>query len=173
MLAFCRLTNLLILLIISRKCIFSQIITQGGIKFISQQESWISLVSCKRKSMRSDCASLVTGLPSWLSWWRICPQCGRPGFDPWVGKMPWRRERLPTPEFWPGEFHGSPWGCKESDTTEQLSLSCTAINVTASYFIWEWSRYLINLHHLTKLQSFQLPESLKKLFLSIIKHNYS
>ena len=36
--------------------------------------------------------------------------------------MPWRGERLPTPAFWPGEFHGlySPWGCKESDTTERL-----------------------------------------------------
>ena len=46
-------------------------------------------------------------------------------FDPWVGKIPWRRERLPTPVFSPGEFHGlySPWGRKESDTTEQLSLS--------------------------------------------------
>ena len=34
------------------------------------------------------------------------------------------REQLPTPVFWPGEFHGlySPWGCKESDTTERLSL---------------------------------------------------
>ena len=44
----------------------------------------------------------------------------RPEFDPWVGKIPWRRERLPTPVFWPGEFHGlySPWGCKESDMTE-------------------------------------------------------
>ena len=30
----------------------------------------------------------------------------RPGFDPWVRKIPWRRERLPTPVFWPGEFHG-------------------------------------------------------------------
>ena len=31
--------------------------------------------------------------------------------------------KVPTPVFWPGEFHGpySPWGCKESDTTEQLS----------------------------------------------------
>ena len=29
---------------------------------------------------------------------------GRPGFDPWVGKIPWRRERLPTPVFWPREF---------------------------------------------------------------------
>ena len=32
--------------------------------------------------------------------------CRRPGFDPWVGKIPWRRERLPTPVFWPREFHG-------------------------------------------------------------------
>ena len=29
-----------------------------------------------------------------------------PGFDPWVGKIPWRRRWLPTPKFWPGEFHG-------------------------------------------------------------------
>ena len=43
--------------------------------------------------------------------------------DSWVGKIPWRRDRLPTPVFWPGEFHGlySPWGHKESDVTEQLS----------------------------------------------------
>ena len=40
------------------------------------------------------------------------------------GSIPGRRERLPTPVFWPGEFHGlySPWGHKESDTTERLSL---------------------------------------------------
>ena len=40
--------------------------------------------------------------------------------NPWVGKIPWRRERLPTSVFWPGEFHGlySPWGPKESDMTE-------------------------------------------------------
>ena len=46
-------------------------------------------------------------------------------FNPWVGKIPWRRECLPTPVFWPGEFHGlySPRGRKESDTTEGLSLS--------------------------------------------------
>jgi len=30
----------------------------------------------------------------WLSWERIGPKCRRPGFDPWVGKIPWRRERL-------------------------------------------------------------------------------
>ena len=54
---------------------------------------------------------------------------GRPEFNPWVGKVSWRRERLPTPVYWPGEFHGqrslagcSPWGCKESNTTEPLWL---------------------------------------------------
>ena len=42
----------------------------------------------------------------------------------WVGKIPWRRERLPTPVFWSGEFHGlySPEGCRVN-TTEWLSLS--------------------------------------------------
>ena len=51
---------------------------------------------------------------------RIRLQCGRSGFDPWVGKIPWRGAGLPTPVFWPGEFHGlySSRGCKESDTTE-------------------------------------------------------
>ena len=60
-------------------------------------------------------------------------QCGRPGFDPCVGKIPWRRERLPTPVFWPGEVHGlySPWGCKESDMTEWLTLSTNLSSETS------------------------------------------
>ena len=33
-------------------------------------------------------------------------QCKMPGFDPWVGKIPWRREFLHTLVFLPGEFHG-------------------------------------------------------------------
>ena len=47
-----------------------------------------------------------------------------------VGKIPWRREWLPTPVFLPEESHGqrslvgcSPWGCKESDMTERLTLA--------------------------------------------------
>ena len=53
-----------------------------------------------------------------------------PGFKPWVRKIPWRRECLPTSVFLPGEFHGqrslvsySPWSHKASDTTERLTLS--------------------------------------------------
>ena len=67
------------------------------------QYSWASLV-----------AQLVKNLPAVQEIW----------VQSWVGKIPWRRERLPTPAFWPGEFHGlySPWGHKESDMTEGLSL---------------------------------------------------
>ena len=55
----------------------------------------------------------------------ICLQCGRPGFDIWVGKIPWRRKWQPTPVFLTGESPGqrslagySPWGRKLSDTME-------------------------------------------------------
>ena len=53
--------------------------------------------------------------------------------ETWVGKIPWRRERQPTAVFWPGEFHGlySPWGHKESDTTERLSLSLNDLDKAA------------------------------------------
>ena len=47
--------------------------------------------------------SSILGLPWWHRWQRIHLQCGRPGFDPWVGKIPWRRAWQPTPVFLPGE----------------------------------------------------------------------
>ena len=58
------------------------------------------------------------------------PAMQKPGFDPWVRKIPWRREWQPTPVFLHGESPGqrnlagySPWGPKELDTTERLTLS--------------------------------------------------
>ena len=51
-------------------------------------------------------------------------------FNPCVGKIPWKREWLPTPVFLPGEFHKQrrlagycPWGHKDSDTIERLTLT--------------------------------------------------
>ena len=51
-------------------------------------------------------------------------------FDPWVGKIAWRRAWQSTPVFLPGESHGqrslagySSWGHKKSDTTERLSVT--------------------------------------------------
>ena len=53
----------------------------------------------------------------------VCLQCRRRGFDPWVGKIPWRSVWQPTPVFLPGELHGQrslvsygACGCKELDT---------------------------------------------------------
>ena len=55
-------------------------------------------------------------------------RCKRCGFNPWVGKIPWRRKCQPTQVFLPGKFHGqrslagySRWRLKESDTTERLN----------------------------------------------------
>ena len=74
------------------------------------------------------------GYPLQYSWASLVAQLVKKPpamWDPWIGKIPWRRERLPTPVFWPGEFHGlyRPWGHKESDTTKQLSLSLVAQNI--------------------------------------------
>ena len=84
-------------------------------------------------------SSHYSGLPWWLRQQRIHQQCGRPGFNPWLGKIPWRRECLPTPVFLLAESHGqrnlagcSPWGRKELDTTEWLS---TAQHVAQPLFI--------------------------------------
>ena len=81
---------------------------------------------------------LILGLLLWLSRKRIHLQYGRPGFDPWVGKIPWRCERLSTPVFWPGEFHGlyNPWGRRESDTTGRISLHITTSWVFRSWFLF-------------------------------------
>ena len=55
-----------------------------------------------------------------------CRRLRRSAFDPWFRKIPWRRERQPTPVL-PKKSHGqrsqvgySPWGRKESDVIEQL-----------------------------------------------------
>ena len=74
---------------------------------------------------------LLLRLPRWLSGKESACQCRRRrrrGFDPWVGKIPWRRKWQPTLVFLPGESHGwrnlvgyRPWGCKELDMTKWLS----------------------------------------------------
>ena len=77
----------------------------------------------------------MLGFPKWLSGKEPIYQCGRHKrhrFDTWVGKIPWRRKRQPIPVFLPGKFQEqrslvsySPWGCKESDTTEKVSINNT------------------------------------------------
>ena len=71
--------------------------------------------------MASLVAQMVKNLPAVWGMWVWCLGLGR---------SPWKRAWQPTPVSLPGEFHGqrslagySPWGCKESDMAEQLSLS--------------------------------------------------
>ena len=69
------------------------------------------------------------GLPWWLSQERIHLQCRRPGFNPWVRNIPWRRKWLPAQVVFPRESHGqksllgySSQGCKVLNMTEWLSM---------------------------------------------------
>ena len=66
----------------------------------------------------------LKGFPGGSAVMSLPANAGDPGYDPWVGKIPWRREWQPTLVFLLGEFHGyrslggySPKGCKESNTT--------------------------------------------------------
>ena len=87
----------------------------------TQFDSWVGKI-CWRRDRLPTPASL--GFPCGSAGKESACNAG-PGFSPWVGKIPWRRERLPTSVFWSREFQGlyNPWGCKESDMTEQLSLT--------------------------------------------------
>ena len=81
-------------------------------------------------------AQLVKNLPeTWVTWVQLL-----------CWKIPWRRKRLPIPVFWLGEFHGlySPWGHKESDTTEWTSLSLSLLHrqfLLFPYICLVWSPY--------------------------------
>ena len=70
----------------------------------------------------------------------------RPGFNPWVRNIPWRRKWQPTPVFWEIPWMGelgpwgpyTPYGHKELDTTERLHFHLH-INIT-----WFWKQILWN-----------------------------
>ena len=87
-------------------------------------------------------STLQVGLPRWCSGKESTCQCRRCkgcSFNPWVGKIRWRRKWQPTPAFLPGKFHGqrslagySLWGHKQSDALS----TCTHSQ----------ARYLVHLH---------------------------
>ena len=94
------------------------------------QYSWTPLV-----------AQVINNLPAmWETWVQSMGWEGKGKFDPG------RRERPLTPVFWPREFHGlySPWGHKELDTTEQLSLSLQ--ETYKGNFVW----YSISMYNISR-----------------------
>ena len=95
--------------------------------------------SLKREKSHRICWALKV-YPWWLRGKSVCLQCGRPGFDPWVGKIPWKRKWQPTPVFLSGKSHGqrslagySLCNGKESDVTEHLSMHALYVLLLNSF----------------------------------------
>ena len=88
--------------------------------------------------------------PGGLDSKRVCLQCRRPGFNPWVGKIPWRRKWQPISVFLPGKSHGrrslvsySPWGREESDTTEQLHFHRVGVREYGEWRRKSWFKSIV------------------------------
>ena len=60
--------------------------------------------ACSMKLVNMKATSL--GASWWLSGKESACQCRRLGFDPWVGKIPCRRKRQPSPVLLPGKYNG-------------------------------------------------------------------
>ena len=101
-------------------------------------------IFCKQL-LQQDNDPLYHGFPTGASDKESSCQCRRHrrlGFDPWVGKIIWRRKWQPTLVFLPGEFHGqrspvgySPWGHKELDMSEQTR-SHSHTHVIVCFELW-------------------------------------
>ena len=103
-------------------------------KNISEDRSWalwadscynLAMGEAQMCTIQNSSHCFRFGLPRSCTGKESTCQSRRHRFDPWVRKIPWRRKWQPTPVFLPGESHGqrslagdSPWGHKESDTTE-------------------------------------------------------
>ena len=95
---------------------------------------WFSLFT---KLLNCVWASLVTLMVK-----KIHLQCGRPGFDPWVRQIPWRREQLPTPVFLPGESHGQ--GIWQAASPQGYTISLLNNETPSSLAIW-WFLWSVRL----------------------------
>ena len=104
----------------------------------------------------------------------VCLQCGRPTFNPWIRKIPWRRKWQPTSVFLPGESHGwrsqagySPWGCKESDRTERLHFTSLLLVQVLYYlgnYLLEFELKVILFFFLSSTASFKEHPSSSELY---------
>ena len=117
-------------------------------------------------------------------WWRICLQCRRHrrcGFSPWVGMIPWRRKWQPTPVYLSEKSHGKrslvgygPWGYKDLDMTEQLSMHITMLAV--GYILA--SQSLLDSNHSQSLEmkwneikQWDMKTLQKKLFVTLLNES--
>ena len=94
---------------------------------------------CKVKKKKVKHTPTIQGASLMAHMVKHLPLTWRPRFDPWIGKISWRRKWQSTPVFLLGESDGqwslmgySPWNCKELDTTKQQTLSLLSYNLEIS-----------------------------------------
>ena len=104
---------------------------------VAQSQTWLSNWTTRN----------TTCFPSGASGEESACYSKKLGFDPWVSKIPWRREWQPPPVFMPRESHGqrsltdySPWGPKESYTTKWLTL----LTSSKGYILYEMNLFVEN-----------------------------
>ena len=105
----------------------------------SQNWKWVKEANLKRKPpadflpARDSGGKLVkyadSQAPQPFQWLRICLQCRRSRFSPWVGKIAWRREWQLTPVLLPGESHGQSIGLQRV-RNDWSNLACTQLMFT-------------------------------------------
>ena len=112
------LTQLFLLVTVTSNTIWASLVAQLVKNLPAMQETLVQFLG-REDSLEKGTAthSSILGLPWWLRWQRIHLQWGRPKFDPWLRKIPWRRERLPTPVFlgFPGGSAGKESTCNVGD----------------------------------------------------------
>ena len=82
----------------------------------SYMTTW-KTIALTRQTFAGKVMSLLFMVSTVAQWSRICLQWRKHKFNPWIGKIPWRRKWLSTPVFLPGKSHGqrslvdySSWG---------------------------------------------------------------
>ena len=152
----------------------------------SQQEAWGKLGWCSSSDFRisespfppTQAGSFVNRVTTGLkeraflppslqtlpcpSIWTIGSTITTTRFDPWVRKIPWRREWHPTPVLLPGESHGQrslavygPWGHKELDKTEWLTFSLP-LHMNS----WKHCDHHLCQHHAHRLHRLGVPSTI-------------
>ena len=118
--------------------------------------------------------SSILGLSWWLRWQRIYLQCGRPGFDTWVGNIPWRRAWQPTPIFLLGE---SPWteepGGLQTLRLQRVRHNWVTKHSTALWRInfkikWKWKQVAKYICHQWRSQEKLLQNSARFVIIGIL-----
>ena len=126
-------------------------------------------------------------ISSRASWWlsgkeSTCrsSRCRRRGFDPWVGKVPWRRKWQPTPVFLPGEFHGqrsladhSPRGCRIRSTIQHPCSEQRLLPVYSTSTVTETTASGACLCFDFHCELFSVPSLLLPVFLVLQAQDYS